>query len=65
MSEFLHIQEGSGIYSNVAQLKRYKTLQRFLIKKINKNWIISTPMHFYLVVNQIFQVLLLNNNLKY
>ena len=33
MSEFLHIQEGSGIYSNVAQLKRYKTLQRFLIKK--------------------------------
>ena len=33
MSEFLHIQQGSGLYSNVAQLKRYKTLQHFLIKK--------------------------------
>ena len=33
MSKFLHIQQGSGLYSIVAQLKRYKTLQHFLIKK--------------------------------
>ena len=37
MSEFLHIQQGSGLYSNVAQLKRYKTLQHFLIKKIQQD----------------------------
>ena len=37
MSEFLHIQQGSGLYSKVAQLKRYKTLQHFLIKKIQQD----------------------------
>ena len=38
MSEFLHIQQGSGLYSNVAQLKRYIILQHFLIKKIQQDF---------------------------
>ena len=36
MSKFLYKQEGSCIYSNVAQLKIYKTLQHFLKEKIKK-----------------------------
>ena len=37
MSEFLIIQQGTCLNSNVAQLKRYKTLERFLIQKILKD----------------------------
>ena len=37
MTEFLHIEQGGGLYSIVAQLKRYKTLQHFLLKKIQQD----------------------------